>query len=148
VTKRERLFPEIKRLREIEGLMWREIGERLGIPLKVAHDYYSDPTGTAAKRRKVESNARLKRTCPHCGGPMGVARNGAKRCHPCWCEEERRQRAARVELVARMYSDGKSYREIAAALGYGPNSQPPEITEARRRGLIGYRNRGYDRSAA
>jgi DNA-binding transcriptional regulator LsrR (DeoR family) len=42
-----------------------------------------------------------------------------------------------------MYREGMTQREIARELGYGPNSIPPEITEARRLGLIGYRNRGY-----
>jgi hypothetical protein len=51
MTNRERLYPEIKRLREVEGLMWREIGERLGLSLKTVHDYYSDPDGSKARAR-------------------------------------------------------------------------------------------------
>jgi hypothetical protein len=41
--------------------------------------------------------------------------------------------------VAAMYREGLPIKEIARQLGYGLNSTPPELTEARRRGLIGYR---------
>lgn len=58
MTKRERLYPEIKRLRDDEGLTWREIGERLGMSLKTAHEYYSDPRG----ERYAERQARYRAT--------------------------------------------------------------------------------------
>lgn len=68
----------------------------------------------------------------------------------CWsCEAKRRHERGeeRIQQIAEMYRQGLSMREIAAALGWGDNSRPPEITEAHRRGLIGYRNRGYGDAA-
>jgi hypothetical protein len=56
--------------------------------------------------------------------------------------------AARVEDVAEMYREGVPLREIAREFGYGPNSVPSEVIEARRRGLIGYRYHAYEGRAA
>jgi hypothetical protein len=58
VTRREELLPEIRRLRDVEGLMWREIGARLGLSKATAHAYYSDPTGDVARARKAKKNGR------------------------------------------------------------------------------------------
>jgi DNA-directed RNA polymerase specialized sigma24 family protein len=54
VTRREQLYPEIRRLREDEGLKWREIGERLGIPLKTA--------ATTTTIRPARSQKRARRS--------------------------------------------------------------------------------------
>lgn len=82
MTKRERLYPEIKRLREDEGLMWREIGERLGIALTTAQDYYADPTGEKARVRKLKN----ARACLDCGKTIntdGRVTNVQLRCVKC-----------------------------------------------------------------
>jgi hypothetical protein len=39
MTCRERLYPEIKRLREVEGLQWREIGGARRTAASGRHDY-------------------------------------------------------------------------------------------------------------
>jgi hypothetical protein len=80
MTKRERLYPEIKRLRERDGLTWREIGERLGVSLTTACDYYLDPTGDSARARKAKTNG----ACRDCGQP--TTSDGSyipERCRPC-----------------------------------------------------------------
>jgi hypothetical protein len=81
MTKRERLYPEIKRLREDEGLLWREIGERVGVSLKAAHDYYHDPTGEKARQRKAKNNG----TCTDCGGETKNSGSviAPERCREC-----------------------------------------------------------------
>jgi ribosomal protein L37AE/L43A len=147
VTRREELLPEIRRLRDVEGLMWREIGARLGLAKATVHDYYSDPTGEAARARKVASDERTAGVCEDCGGRTGPRRKGCARCRKCNTERKQGAWLARLEGVAELYRDGKSYREIADHLGYGPSSHPPEISYARRLGLIGYRNRGYGAAA-
>jgi len=76
---RERLYPEIKRLREDEGLKWREIGERLGISLKSAHEYYMDPTGEKMRARK----ARKDGNCADCGARTVSDGKTPERCGPC-----------------------------------------------------------------
>jgi hypothetical protein len=48
----------------------------------------------------------------------------------------RRAVYARLEDVAQMYREGLSIREIARELGYGPNSQPPHVTQCFRLGLL------------
>jgi hypothetical protein len=80
MTKRERLYPEIKRLREREGLTWREIGERIGLSQKTACEYYFDPAGEAARARKRKTNG----ACRDCGRP--TVSDGSyvpERCQPC-----------------------------------------------------------------
>jgi transposase len=136
MTRRERLYPEIKRLREVEGLQWREIGERLGVSLKTAHDYYSDPDGSRHRARHLKWQATDFSLCPECGGRMNHERNGTRRCRSCYEAREKRAVYARLEDVAQMYRDGLSIREIARELGYGPNSQPPHVTQCFRLGLL------------
>jgi hypothetical protein len=63
MTRREQLYPEIQRLREVEGLMWREIAERLDIALPTAHEYYSDPDGVGVRARKAKTDG----ACVDCG---------------------------------------------------------------------------------
>jgi transposase len=152
MTRREQLYPEIRRLREDEGLKWREIGERLGLGRSTAQDYYSDPDSSkhVARHRRWQEKDRVAGTCSVCGGSMhgNTVRKGGETCKSCHQRREATARRARVEDVAEMFREGMSYREIAEALGYGPNSQPPQVTEARRLGLIGYRYSAYERDAA
>jgi hypothetical protein len=151
MSQRERLYPEIKRLREDENLKWREIGERLGIHFKTAHDYYADPTGVRHLARHRKWQAKDFSDCPSCGDPMTgstARRNTDGTCRDCWTKRVARQHREKVERAAQLYNAGASQRQVAAALGYGPNSIPPELTEARKLGLTGYRNRGYAQVAS
>lgn len=143
-TRREELYPEIKRLREEEGLMWREIGARLGLATQTVHDYYSDPDNSKHMERHRRWQANDVATCERCGGrmPGATARRGG-RCMACHREIDAAAILARLEDVAEMYREGMPVREIAAALGYGPNSNPPQISEAFRRGLLTDDDRRY-----
>lgn len=72
---------EVARLRDEEGLMFREIGERLGIAVNTAHSYYTDPTGEKAYARKRKRHG----TCIDCGAET---HNGGsvvvpERCQSC-----------------------------------------------------------------
>jgi transposase len=141
MSRRSDLHPIIKRLHEEDGLTFKEIGAQLGIHLKTACDYYSDPTGEKYQERQQRWRPKDWVPCPRCGGKMSgaTARRNGEACRECYLTIARRGRDERVEDVAAMYREGLPIKEIARQLGYGLNSTPPELTEARRRGLIGYR---------
>lgn len=82
------MYPEIKRLREEEGLTFREIGERLEMPLRTAYDYYRDPDRAKARegdqkrraqgrswaQRHPERQRELQRECYHRGPEKALER--------------------------------------------------------------------------
>jgi hypothetical protein len=68
-----------------------------------------------------------------CGARMNIR---AERCRECFERIEALAVAARLDDVAALYNEGASQREIAAYLGYGPTSIPPELDLARKRGLL------------
>jgi hypothetical protein len=118
-----------------------------------------EPTRPGPKRkwcsdhcRKRTWDDRSRATCIDCGAKMaarsGWPHRGASqaRCQACGRAHRRARRDAEVRRVAILYNQGASYKEIAAALGYRETSVPSMLLrEARKLGLIGYRNRGYDR---
>jgi len=71
---------EATRLRQ-EGLLLREIGDRLGVSPKTVHAWLSDPEGSKARERKQGYRA----ICVACGGPCyRQGRYGAaRRCETC-----------------------------------------------------------------
>jgi hypothetical protein len=95
----------------------REITARLGVDRRRVHDA-------------------LARRCA-CGARINYR---AERCRECYERIEALAVAERLDDVAVLYNEGASHREIAAYLGYGPTSMPPEIVKARKRGLIGARH--------
>lgn len=82
MSRREQLYPEIRRLREDEGLKWREVAERLGLALQTVHDYYTHPTHEADRARRD----RYTGTCSDCGARTnngGAAVGPPERCTNC-----------------------------------------------------------------
>jgi hypothetical protein len=129
-SKRETLYPEIKRLREDEGLKWREIGARLGLSLSTVHDYYSDPTGETVRARKAKNDG----VCSDCGGPTrgGGAKVPPKRCVDCvgppWTREG-------ILEALRQWGDdhgGIPPREIDAHIGHEGHGRLPYFDSVRR----------------
>lgn len=106
--------------------------------------------------RKRECDDKHRAACEDCGAALGprsgwgnVVGSPRAYCGECWRVREADSHTERVEFVARLYNEGKTTREISAALGYGAASIPGMLLrDARRRGLIGYRNRGWDKEAA
>lgn len=86
VTRREQLYPMIRRLRE-ERLTFREIGEQLGISVQTAHDYYSDPRAVKVRARKARNDG----VCVDCGGPTkdSGSNHPPDRCKACYVELSR-----------------------------------------------------------
>lgn len=150
MSRRTDLYPIIRRLREEDGLTWAEISDRLGVARQTAHDYYRDPTGERHRARQEKYRPKDFYPCERCDGQISGSayRHGSRRCYACRRKQEQTAVDLRIDDVAEMYREGMSQREIAKALGYGPNSHPPELTEARRRGLIGYRYKAYEDRAA
>jgi hypothetical protein len=123
VTRREQLYPEIRRLREDEGLKWREIGERLGIPLKTACDYYHDPTGAITEARKAKNNG----TCVEYGGET---RNSGAKAAPERCMECFSPRWSQESIILALREWGEDHggvppRECDARLGFEGHGRLP-----------------------
>lgn len=109
---------EADRLRS-EGLSIKKIATLVGQQNSAVGDYFT-PSRCACGNKKSRGKAR---------------------CQGCRLAGDRLIRDVRVELVAGMYADGWTGREISAALGRDPGNHKgagPELAEARRRGLIGY----------
>lgn len=103
-------------------------------------------------KRACDENHRS--TCSECGATMGV-RSGwwstgkpQERCQPCHDKREAAARRARLEDVACMYREGMTYAQIGEALGYGPKSKPPEVSEAFKFGLLTDADRRYPKQRA
>lgn len=80
MKRREELHPEIVRMRA-QGMMFKDIGQALGISTSLAHDYYSDPDGSKVRARKE----RYAFPCVECGAktnPGGTDR-GTGMCDSC-----------------------------------------------------------------
>jgi hypothetical protein len=104
--------------------------------------------------RKRACDDRNRAACVDCGEPMGVrsafAHNDRpnERCRGCEDAMRAAGHEATLMRVVDMYRRGMRMREIASALGWSEGSKPSKmIDEARKRGLIGYRHRGYGNAA-
>lgn len=75
------LAATVRKLRDEQGLIWREIGEALGISRSYASDLYLDPDGARSRARK-DSYAQ---PCVDCGASTSGSegRKIAPRCHDC-----------------------------------------------------------------
>jgi hypothetical protein len=78
---------EARRLRD-QGLLLREIGERMGVSTQAVHEWLSDPDGSLRRARK----ASYRGVCVDCGGPTDGSNGPGKasvRCMDCiaWTRE-------------------------------------------------------------
>lgn len=97
MTRREELYPVIKRMREQDGLMWREIGAALGVSSKTAHDYYSDPDGSKAWARKHRTACYVCGAVTNSGTP---SKSDGTRCRS--CSDAEAAEAGRVWMIRRI----------------------------------------------
>jgi hypothetical protein len=78
-SRRAERYAEVKALRD-QGLLLREIGERMGVARQTVSDVLNDPTGERSRARKD----RYRTPCVDCGemtNPNG--RRTSERCGPC-----------------------------------------------------------------
>lgn len=98
------------------------------------------------KDRRTVSDLFHMPACPSCGEPKTCG--GAVQCRACETANRAAERAERLERVAQMWDAGMTTREIADALGYGPNSAPGLLSELRKSGRIDYRYAAWRERAA
>lgn len=136
MTKRERLYPEIKELREEHGLKWWQIGDRLGISLTLAQQYYSDPTGEKVRARKMKNS----RACLDCGTTInkdGSVANPSIRCLK--CEGTRKREDSRKWIVESMQEWSLMFCAPPSALDWNP-------THARKSPYCAWKADRYERT--
>jgi hypothetical protein len=114
VTRREQLYPEIKRLREQEGLTWREIGARMGLARQTVHAYYTDPDGVKVYARKHRGR------CRHCGAATYTANPGRghpiERCNS--CSRAHLHEASRAWIIDRIQAWAERFGDPPVALDW------------------------------
>lgn len=98
-----------------------------------------------AKRAWERQNMRRpenRATCELCGLPCGIGQPNARRCHDCIMEIA----VTRESIVAGMYLDGWTLREISQALGYAESSSAGAVLHRMRRlgWDLPYRHADYD----
>lgn len=150
---REEKIAKARELRE-QGMKPREIALELGVDRSTVWKWANPQQAADIRRRDNASRASAKRawenehdrgTCTRCGGAMGVGavRKGQKLCRPCWLESEHQRMAERYAFVARLWNEGKSHREIAAAMGWECDNAGPLVDAARAAGYdLPYRHHG------
>jgi hypothetical protein len=88
---------EIARLRDSEGLPFREIARRLGVAPSTAQIYYADPDGARQRRRREA----YRGTCRTCGRPTSGAQGRRKApAHCADCSRRRRRTWSEQDIVA------------------------------------------------
>lgn len=114
MTRAER-YEQVKALRA-EGLLLREIAERMGLAVSTVHDLLADPTGEAARERK----RRYERPCIGCGktinpnGPRALT----QRCQPCQGKHEREM--TRRWIIDSMREWDQMYGDPPSAADWNP----------------------------
>jgi hypothetical protein len=112
----------------------------MGASPRTVGDWLNDPDGSRTKARKE----RYRGTCLDCGGPttggLGRGPNAPLRCRRSWGKEtatRTRQRARdRFALIAQLWAQGSTSREIEAIVG-GWTSTPGGL-------ISSMRSRGYE----
>lgn len=97
MIKRVQRATEAQRLRD-EGLIYREIGRRMGISRSYACELIRDPTGQGEKARKASYGG----TCRDCGAPTDGSdgrANAPERCARCSLEKQHNERYWTKEVI-------------------------------------------------
>jgi len=131
---------EAKQLRA-EGLMYREIAERLGRPLSTVQDAV---TGGNARRRAAKrawEREHYRGTCERCGGLTGK-RHREHLCWSCWIAQEQERVHPRAEQIVAWWAEGLALAEIRERLGWSKGHLSMEMHRLRAKGYdLPYRRR-------
>ena len=126
-AERAALAERVRVLRDEEGLLYREIVDRLGISYSYAQSLYTDPDGAKARTRKNS----YRQPCPRCGGPMtgSDGRSGAPGlCADCSRRAQHDDRfwtAERIVETFRLFHDryGRSPSVLDTGQGQSPSQR-------------------------
>lgn len=108
---------QAQRLRA-DGLKLREIGERMGVPLKTASAWLSDPDLSKQRARRERYAGR----CVDCGNPTdgsGGPSQAPERCLS--CNSARRHAAARERHLTAIRLFAERYGRPPGAVDFSPN---------------------------
>jgi DNA-binding NarL/FixJ family response regulator len=131
LTTREQAARELR----AEGLLLREIGERMGVSLKTVHSWLSDPGGRRLRARKES----YRGSCIDCGAPT-YGGDGAPhdRCQGCntlhAAERQRAMGERRAREILRLRREGLLNTEIAERLGICDETVARSMGRLRKRG--------------
>lgn len=125
------------------GLNGVQIAERLGLSRSYTYELLSDPEGNVVRARKDS----YRGTCERCGartdGSNGI--NAPVVCHRCDGPEKSARMTATFgdqrDKLAALYRSGMSFKDIAAAMGWGQKNAEHTVTVAMHRLRRDY---GYD----
>jgi hypothetical protein len=83
-------------------------------------------------------NERHRGACVECGAPLGATKwHGVLRCLPCEKARRREEHERLLDRVCDLYRAGKTYVEIAAAMGWKHRgTASPYVIELRERGRV------------
>ncbi len=108
---------EAKRLRS-EGLVYREIAERLGKPISTVHAAVMDLSrrpGTNARKRAWDRDPANRGRCEDCARIIGLY---STRCHDCTLDRADERREEKWHLIERLWAEGLPATEIATRTGH------------------------------
>jgi len=112
---------EITRLRDPEGLPFREIARRLGLAASTAQIYYADPDGARQRRRRE----RYRGTCRACGRPTSGAQGRGKAPAYCaYCSRRRRRTWSDEDVLAAVRDWHALTGAVPTVLNWSPAHAP------------------------
>jgi predicted transcriptional regulator len=122
MSARSEIAPRIVALRA-EGLLYREIAERLGLAPSTVHDYATDPDGTRVRARKAKADG----ACRDCGvRTISDGGRAPERCMPCHGAHTREQ--SRRWIL-------NSFKEWTDLFGVPPSATDWSPASARAQGM-------------
>jgi DNA-binding CsgD family transcriptional regulator len=123
---------EAKRLRA-EGLMLKEIAERLGRPRSTVHAAVTDINARRRAYKRSWDRENYRGTCERCGG-LTAHRHRGRLCRA--CEDQRRAEPvhARAERIVAWWAEGLTLAEIGARLGWSKGHLSMEMHRLRAKG--------------
>ncbi len=123
---------EAKRLRA-EGLMLKEIAERLGRPRSTVHAAVTDINARRRAYKRAWDREHYRGTCERCGG-LTAHRHRVRLCWPCDLERRAESVHPRATRIVAWWAEGRTLAEIGERLGWSRNHLGNEMHALRAKG--------------